>query len=278
MITAVLLKTGKNLSVFVPIPTSIFPFLFLLVLPSSGDSDEADDFEDEEEGEQTWRGKRRRGDEEDHKITREKQRKLKWDNEDDGEKGGQIKKKRLQKGKKNDMWRRLKWTEDEEQKLEKMGRGKRREIMSQQRHKRLAQMLKKQRPLMDEEESSETDSSMEEDRPIRKRLNRIDSDDDEEEGEGRQKSRKSLLLARRPDNKSDSDTQEKDRGCSLSSSNGHWTSKVPVRSGARSPTEAGDSAGSRRQSVLSSPFKPKEENKDESQTNILNSVQSILPT
>lgn len=246
------------------------------MLPSSGDSDDADDFEDEEEGEQTWRGKRRRGDEEDHKMTREKQRKLKWD---DGEKGGQIKKKQLQKGKKNDTWRRLKWTEDEEHKLEKMGRGKRREIMSQQRHKRLAQMLKKQRPLMDEEESSETDSSMEEDRPIRKRLNRIDSDDDdEEEGEGRQKSKKSLVLPRRPDNKSDSDAQEKDRGCSLSSSNGHWTSRVPVRSGAQSPTEAGDSTGSRRQSVLSSPFNPKEENKDESQTNILNSVQSILPT
>ncbi|KAJ7995718.1 hypothetical protein DPEC_G00247500, partial [Dallia pectoralis] len=62
---------------------------------------------------------------------------------------------------------------------ERMGRGKRREVLIEQRAKRLALMLKKRRPSTEDEEKSE--SSSEADRPVRKRLNRIDSDDDDDD-------------------------------------------------------------------------------------------------
>ncbi|XP_028320034.1 remodeling and spacing factor 1 isoform X1 [Gouania willdenowi] len=83
-----------------------------------------------------------------------------------------------------DKWR-LKRRCREEGEEQRMGRGRRREILSQRRRQRLAQMLKKRRPSTDEEEeeSEEESDSSEEDRPIRKRLNRIDSDDDDEEDE-----------------------------------------------------------------------------------------------
>lgn len=211
-------------------------------------------------------------------MARKKQRKLQWG--DDEEKGGRIKTKAQQKSKKDDLWRRLKRPKEREESLEKTGRGRRRQ-MSQQRQRRLAQILKKKRPLTDEE-STESDCSLEEDRPIRKRLNRIDSDDDnddKEEGEGGEKSKNSPTAARRPKDKSDSDSQETDRRYSFCPSNGHWTSGVPLRPGARSLSESGNGGVSWRQSVLSGPIKPLEEsNEGKSHTSILNSVQNIIPT
>ncbi|XP_064856388.1 remodeling and spacing factor 1-like isoform X2 [Oncorhynchus nerka] len=66
---------------------------------------------------------------------------------------------------------------------ETMGRGKRRKVLIEQRRKRLA-LLKKSRPSTKDNEDGndegESESSSEEDRPIRKRLNRIDSDEEEE--------------------------------------------------------------------------------------------------
>ncbi|XP_061538599.1 remodeling and spacing factor 1 isoform X2 [Phycodurus eques] len=81
--------------------------------------------------------------------------------------------------------RKVRRTGREDDDPEKMGRGKRREMLSQQRRKRLAQMLKKRRPSTDEDEdrTPESESSSEEDRPVRKRLNRIDSDDEEQDEE-----------------------------------------------------------------------------------------------
>lgn len=211
-------------------------------------------------------------------MARKKQRKRQWD--DDEEKGGRIKTKAQQKGKKDALWRRLKRPKEREESLEKTGRGRRRQ-MSQQRQRRLAQILKKKRPLTDEE-STESDCSLGEDRPIRKRLNRIDSDDDnddKEEGEGGQESKNSPTAARRPKDKSDSDSQETDRRYSFCPSNGHWTSGVPLRPGARSLSESGNGGVSWRQSVLSGPIKPLEEaNEGKSHTSILNSVQNIIPT
>ncbi|XP_070986601.1 remodeling and spacing factor 1-like isoform X2 [Oncorhynchus clarkii lewisi] len=79
---------------------------------------------------------------------------------------------------------------------EKMGRGKRREVLIEQRRKHLA-LLKKCRPSTkdNEDDNGESESSSEEDRPIRKRLNRIDSDEEgknKEEDEEEKKLRKTL--------------------------------------------------------------------------------------
>ncbi|XP_071213278.1 remodeling and spacing factor 1-like isoform X1 [Salvelinus alpinus] len=78
---------------------------------------------------------------------------------------------------------------------EKMGRGKRREVLIEQRRKHLA-LLKKCIPSTkdDEDDNGESESSSEEDRPIRKRLNRIDSDEEgkNKEDEEEKKLRKTL--------------------------------------------------------------------------------------
>ncbi|XP_029628852.1 remodeling and spacing factor 1 isoform X1 [Salmo trutta] len=86
---------------------------------------------------------------------------------------------------------------------EKMGRGKRREVLIEQRRKRLA-LLKKRRPSTkdeDDNDEGESESSSEEDRPIRKRLNRIDSDEEEEkEGENEDEEEEEKKL-RKPSSK-----------------------------------------------------------------------------
>ncbi|XP_053728745.1 remodeling and spacing factor 1 [Synchiropus splendidus] len=134
---------------------------------SSRDSEEDYQDEDEDEG----RGRRRREDED---LDRKQQR--------DEERRRLHKRKML--GKLEDEEKRSRARTDVED-PEKMGRGKRREILMLQRRKRLAQMLKKRRPSTDEDESESDDSesTSSEDRPVRKRLNRIDSDDDEDEEE-----------------------------------------------------------------------------------------------
>ncbi|XP_057695400.1 remodeling and spacing factor 1-like isoform X1 [Corythoichthys intestinalis] len=129
--------------------------------PSSRDSEE----EEEDQGDQRKRKreKRRRRDEE----------------EEEDERAGGKRHRRQPSEKDEDERRRVRKSEGEEDDPTKMGRGKRREMLSQRRRKRLAQMLKKRRPSTDE--SQESESSSEEDRPLRKRLNRIDSDEDEQE-------------------------------------------------------------------------------------------------
>lgn len=212
-------------------------------------------------------------------MARKKQRKLQWD-DDDEEKGGRIKTKVQRKSKKDNLWRRLKRPKKEEENFKKMGRGRRRQ-MSQHRQRRLAQILKKERPPTDEE-STESDCSLEEDRPIRKRLNRIDSDDDNddtEEVEGGPRSKSSPAVVRGPRDKSDSDSQERDRRRSFCPANGHWTSGGPSRPGARSLSESGNGGVAWRQSVLSGPIEALEESGEgRSHTSIFNSVQNIFPT
>uniref|UniRef100_A0A3P8RK53 Remodeling and spacing factor 1 n=1 Tax=Amphiprion percula TaxID=161767 RepID=A0A3P8RK53_AMPPE len=242
---------------------------------SSRDSEEEDDYEDEEEYNHRRRVNRRKRDDED--LCRKRRR---YEDEDDAGEGGWRLKRRLSE-EDADRRRRLKRMDQEDEDLEKMGRGKRREMLSQQRRKRLAQMLKKRRPSTDEEdESEESESSSEEDRPVRKRLNRIDSDDDEEEDkeEGRQKSRK--CSERKADYKNDSDAQEKGRGCSLSPSNGHRTSRGPMKPGVGSTTVPRDSAASGRQGRHNGPLQPEEEEEEEEeeegQTDSVNSALNAL--
>lgn len=80
-----------------------------------------------------------------------------------------------------------------------MGRGKRREVLIEQRRKHLA-LLKKCRPST-EDDNGESESSSEEDRPICKRLNRIDSDEEEEkEGENEDEEEEEKKL-RKPSSK-----------------------------------------------------------------------------
>lgn len=211
-------------------------------------------------------------------MARKKQRKLQWDDEE--EKGGRIKTRVQRKSKKDDLWRRLKRPKKEEENFKKMGRGRRRQ-MSQHRQRRLAQMLKKERPPT-EEESTESDCSLEEDRPVRKRLNRIDSDDDndhKEEVEGGPRGKSSPAVARRPRDKSDSDSQETDRRHSFCPANGRWTPGGPSRPGARSLSEGGNGGVAWRQSVLSGPIKALEESSEgKSHASIFTSVQNIFPT
>ncbi|XP_054453366.1 remodeling and spacing factor 1 isoform X2 [Anoplopoma fimbria] len=262
--------------------------------PSSRDTEEEDDYEDEEEDDHRRRVKKRKREEEDLGRNRVRQKRRRHDEDEERHRGRRLKSKLLEREKTDrDKTRRLKRTErEEEEDPEKMGRGKRREILSQQRRKRLDQMLKKRRPSTDEEdeddsEESETSSS-EEDRPIRKRLNRIDSDDDEEEDaekeeeeeeeERRQKKatvKKSLAVERR----ADSDAQEKGRGRSPSPPNRHQTSRGPEKPGAGSPTGPRDSEGSDGQGRHNGPSHQEEEEEEqgeeeEGQTDSLNSAQN----
>lgn len=220
----------------------------LCVAPlSSGDSDEEEDYEDAEVDEQ--------------KRRKEQHRRCK--DEEAGEQGRWLKRKK----KDLDRWTRLKREEEEP---ERMGRGKRREILSQQRRKRLAQMLKKRRRCVEEaedEEDSESDSSSDEDRPVRKRLNRIDSDDEEEEEEGRQKTKNSSVAEERADSRCVSDAQEKGQGCSLVLHRSHWTLNLP------------DSREADGRSILNGPLRSEEEGdhekeKEQIQRDLLNSAQN----
>ncbi|XP_058489843.1 remodeling and spacing factor 1 isoform X2 [Solea solea] len=259
---------------------------------SSRDSDEEEeDYEDEEDDQKRRRIRRRR----EEKDLQRRRMKDKWrrgkddKDEDNRERRRRLKEKELKEVEK-DKRRRLKRTDRKEEDLEKMGRGRRREILSQQRRKRLAQMLKKQRPSTDDDDESEdSESSSEEDRPIRKRLNRIDSDDDDEEDEeeeGRQK-RKSSASERRVDG----DTQEKGRGHSMSPSNLHQTSRGLAKPGDGSPTTTKDGAELGTQGKHNGPFHPEDleeedeegdegdeedddEEGEEGQTDSLNSVQN----
>ncbi|KAJ4925308.1 hypothetical protein JOQ06_018043 [Pogonophryne albipinna] len=212
------------------------------VTPSSRDSEE-DNYEDLDDDDRRRRANKRRREEEDplRKRTRGRPRRNQ-NEEDERERGRRLKRKRLEKEKDRDKRKRVKRTNREEEDLEKMGRGRRREILSQQRRKRLAQMLKKRRPSTDEEEDededSESESSSEEDRPVRKRLNRIDSDDEEEDREEEETMKKCSEVERR----TDSDTQEKRRGRSLSPSNRHRTPSGPEEPGAEGPAAPRDRA------------------------------------
>ncbi|XP_068173289.1 remodeling and spacing factor 1 [Antennarius striatus] len=257
---------------------------------SSRDSDEEDDYEDEEENEQRRRINRRKRAEEDlrRNRTREKYRRRE---EEDRERRRRLKRMLLEKEKEKNKLRRLKRREREEEDLEKMGRGKRREILSLQRRKRLALMLKKRRPSTDEEDeedeedSEESESSSEEDRPIRKRLNRIDSDDDEEEEEEEEeeedekklKTKRCLAVERREEDKNDSDAQEKRRSHSSSPCNEHHTSTATETPRDGSPAGTRDNVGSGRQDRHNGPLQPEEkdeEEEEEGRSDSLNSVQN----
>lgn len=237
-------------------------------MTSSRDSDEEDDYEVEDK---QRRKVNRRNKEVDLRNMQEKQSR-----QDGRMRSGRLKRKLLLKG--MDMAKASKKTGGEREDLEKMGRGKRREMLSQQRRKRLAEMLFKRRPLTeveeDEDRSEESDmsaSSLEEDRPIRKRMNRIDSDDDEEEYMERQRSNRGSVVEKNPDDKFDSDSQEKGKDHSLSLSNRQWSSRA--KAGARSPAVIMDSIGSCRQDRDNGPFHPEEEkNKEEDQTDSLQFV------
>ncbi|MEQ2199449.1 hypothetical protein XENOCAPTIV_028373 [Xenoophorus captivus] len=151
-------------------------------------------------------------------------------------------------------------------------------------------MLKKQRPSTDDEDESESDdsqSSSGDDRPIRKRLNRIDSDDEEDEKHSDSDSeadedkgqkiisKRSLGAVQRADNKNDGGAQEKGRGRSLSPSNGHQTCRDPPKPGTGSPAVRRDSAGSGRQESHNGPMHLSGEDEDEEdQSDSLNSVQN----
>ncbi|XP_063762852.1 remodeling and spacing factor 1 isoform X2 [Eleginops maclovinus] len=228
------------------------------VTPSSRDSED-DNYEDLDDEDRRRRLNKRRREEEDplRKRTRGRPRKNQdeeeeeeEEEEDERERGRRLKRKRLEKEKERDKRKRLKRKDrEEEEDLEKMGRGKRREILSQQRRKRLAQMLKKRRPSTDEEEeedSEESESSSEEDRPVRKRLNRIDSDDEEEErGEEEEEEMVEMVKVKKCSEVkggADSDTKEKRTGRSLSPSNRHRSPKGPEEPGADSPAAPRDRA------------------------------------
>lgn len=227
--------------------------------PSFRCLDEEDDYEEEDEQKKTMNRRRDVGD-----LLRTREKRTKPDN--DGERGRRMKRKFLQQGEDMSKRKKLK-SKDREEDIVTMGRGKRREILSQQRRKRLAQMLKKGQPSTDEEEqeqeSNKSDSSSEEDRPFRRRLNRIDSDDDEEEDEneeeGRLKTIKSLAVERRPENRSESDAQEKGKGHSLSPPSGHWTSRSQVKPGVANSAVPMDSTESGRQARHRSPLHAEEE-------------------
>ncbi|KAL6115661.1 rsf1 [Pungitius sinensis] len=255
--------------------------------PSTRETEEDDDYEDEEEDGHRRRGNKRRREEEDLRRVRQKRRRHGGEEEEEREQGRRLKKTRPEETDK-DRARRLRRVQREEEDPEKMGRGKRREILSLQRRKRLAQMLKKRRPSTDEEsetseDSETTSSSSEEDRPVRKRLNRIDSDDDdeddkeeEEEEEGAGRPEKAAVKCSAVERRSDSDTQEKGRGRSLSPSNRHRTSRGPAKPGDGSPAERRDGAGSDGDGRHNGPSNPeeKDEVEDEGHTDSLNSAQN----
>nr|XP_057936805.1 remodeling and spacing factor 1 [Doryrhamphus excisus] len=237
---------------------------------SSRDSEE----EDDDEGGRRRREKRSRSEEEDFcarrsKAKRRRRQDEEEDDDDDQARGRQRKRKSSEKDDDEDKER----TAREEEDPDKMGRGKRREMLSQQRRKRLAQMLKKRRPSTDEDDSqeSESESSSEEDRPIRKRLNRIDSDEDDEEGESEEEMEKSEAGG-----KDDSDAQDEGRGDSPPLSNRHRTSRGPAKPGTAVAAEPRDSAKSGGQDKHNGPSHAEEEREEDeqAQSDSLNSVQN----
>ncbi|XP_047247666.1 remodeling and spacing factor 1 isoform X1 [Girardinichthys multiradiatus] len=251
----------------------------------SRDSEEDDDYDEEEaDGRRRVDRRRRRREEAEVRSSRTKERRRRYKEE------GRMRLKTRQLGK-DDVGRRSSArTDREEEDPERMGRGKRREILLQQRRRRLAQMLKKRRPSTDDEDESESDdsqSSSGDDRPIRKRLNRIDSDDEEDEKHSDsddeadedkgQKiiSKRSSGAVQRADNKNDGGAQEKGRGRSLSPSNRHQTCRDPPKPGTGSPAVRRDSAGSGRQESHNGPMHLSGEDEDEEgQSDSLNSVQN----
>lgn len=271
---------------------------FFAVSHSSRDSEE-EDYEEEEENDHRRRGKWRRTDKEDLRSCKMGERRGKY-SVGDRERWRSIKQKKLMRREKEKL-RPVKRTDRKEESIEEMGRGRRREILSQQRRKRLAQMLKKRRPSTDEEdeegsarsdESDESDFSSEEDRPIRKRLNRIDSDDEDmqeegeedaedeeeeedveeekdiEEVEGGRKRKNSLIV----EMGTEGEAQEKGRDCSSSLSDRQRTLRETVKPGPGSPAVSRDSD---QQDPQNGPFhsEDEEENEDaEDQTDSLNSI------
>ncbi|KAM9318943.1 remodeling and spacing factor 1 [Pholidichthys leucotaenia] len=165
--------------------------------PSSRESEE--DCEEEEDQRRRVKRRRREEEEEDFRRSRDKRRGDEEEEEDE-QRGRKLK----LKGKVE---------------LERMGRGRRREVLSQQRRKRLALMLKKQHSSTEEEEEEE--SSSEEDRPVRKRLNRIDSDEEDQEEEEEEEE------GERATNREE--TRERGRGHSPPSTHGQRTSRCGAK-------------------------------------------------
>ncbi|XP_043974608.1 remodeling and spacing factor 1 isoform X2 [Gambusia affinis] len=200
------------------------------VSASSRDSeDDEEEEEEEEDGRRRVDKRRRRGAEEEELRTgRTRKKRKRYEDEEDEEGGRRLKRRRLRREDEDDDGRRRR-TERDEENPERMGRGKRREMLSQQRRKLLAQMLKKRRPSTDEDESDSDDSqsSSGDDRPIRKRLNRIDSDDDEDERRVDSDDEDEGQKRKKSEHKSDGGAQEKGR--SLSPSNRHQTSRDAER-------------------------------------------------
>ncbi|XP_037123648.1 remodeling and spacing factor 1 isoform X2 [Syngnathus acus] len=219
------------------------------------------DSEDEDEGDRGKRKRekqRRQREEDDVCARRSKAKQRRHDREEEEEEeedDSQARKKRRRRRtseEDEDERRDVRRTGKEDDDPEKMGRGKRREMLSQQRRKRLAQMLKKRRPSMDEDEdeSDESESSSEEDRPIRKRLNRIDSDEEEEDSE---------------ETKDDSDAGDEERG----GQSEHGSSEGAARGGA--PRDAAAAGG---QDKHNGPLHAEEEGEEdkEAKSDSLNSV------
>ncbi|XP_067103044.1 remodeling and spacing factor 1 [Osmerus mordax] len=208
--------------------------------------------EEEEEGEKKRRRLKRRGEEEEEDVGKYRRRRmlLKRKREEEREveeRRKRRKRRQMEEDEEEEKRRRLKRRGREEQGEEQMGRGRRRELLTEQRRKRLALMLKKRRPSTEDEddvdENDESESSSEEDRPIRKRLNRIDSDeDDEEEEETKSKVEKESTTRPSRVSRDSDDVQEK--GHNLSPSNGHRASRGPVMPGDGSPAVPRDSTES----------------------------------
>ncbi|XP_077422393.1 remodeling and spacing factor 1 isoform X2 [Vanacampus margaritifer] len=230
--------------------------------PSSRDSEE----EEDEDG----RGKRKRQglrEEEDVSARRSKAKRRRRDQEDEEEEDGQARGKRRRRksseeDEDEDERREVRRMGKEEDDPEKMGRGKRREMLSIQRRKRLAQMLKKRRPSTDEDESQESESSSEEDRPVRKRLNRIDSDDDDDEEEEEEEEEE----GESEETKNDSDSGDKVRGQSR-----HRSDRGAARGTA--PRDAAAAGGHDKHNGPShTEEEEEEEDEEEAKSDSLNSV------
>ncbi|XP_061733627.1 remodeling and spacing factor 1 [Nerophis ophidion] len=242
------------------------------VSPSSRDSEE----EDGDQGGRRKREKRSRVEEEDVSARRSKakRRRRQDEEEDDLARRRRRQRKSSEKEDEEDDRRRLRKTAGEEEDPEKMGRGKRREMLSQQRRKRLAQMLKKRRPSTDEDdddESQESSSSSEGDRPVRKRLNRIDSDEDEEE-----ESEESEKEMEKPavGGQDESDALVEGRGQSPPPSNRQRTSKGPTKPGSTGAASPRDSVFG--QDKHNGPSHTEEE--EEAQSDSINSVHNSPPS
>ncbi|XP_034024517.1 remodeling and spacing factor 1 [Thalassophryne amazonica] len=247
--------------------------------PSSRDSEE-DDYEEDDDEQRRVRKRKREREACSRYMTRPKRRRYK-DSKDDSDTESRRQPKRKLEDEKTDMTPER--TKKEGEDLEKMGRGKRREILSQQRRRRLAQMLKNRRPSTDDEDdeegSEDSDSTSEEDRPIRKRLNRIDSDEGEDEEEGVQTATTQRFSEAEgnsrvsaDDDNEDSVTQEMGRGDDPTPSNGHWTSRgSSVPDGGSS---AGHSARIAPQERQNGPLHPESPDDEEEESDSLNSLQN----